>query len=743
MLDRPKKAAANSMSDILAIGIAQGRLMPRPLRSNRRQFTVEGLESRQLLALTYGFVPLGSAGIIPGTITPSAITTGADGNVWFTIDRTTGPSSGIGELDTRTWATTYDPTPSQDVDISSIIPVGNLLFFSEYNPSKFTSAIGVIDSTSHVITEIPVNYPYAAVFGITLGKDGNLYFTDVANDAIGKFAINDPSHSVTETKLPKLNEAPLAITTAPNGTIYYGFTNGLGSYNPTTQAITQVPLAYAPYFSEASATSFAVGGDGRLYFSAVDVGYGYDGPVNVTVMDFGLGSLDPTAPLTTAGLAFYSSVAGHPPGNIGGYHPFSITAEPDGNIAYTRAPAEYLSPSGGGGEVGEFNVTTHTTTTTPLPDSNYNFSPTGLITAAPNGALCFAATGAIGVATSILSYQATIVGSVINETYSNLTIPAGTGGYSPLYGQLVYLDLRGDGRLDPGDPTAVTNFQGTYVFNGLIPGGTYTVRVALRPGSFASAPSGGGLSITAVGGQVTYAATDIGVGQNSVLEPLTINLSPFGTNPRDVQTAEATAYYHIILGRAPDASGLAAAVAYLKSPGSSLKTLAQTFLNSTEYLTTVVADFYANFLGRTGSAAEVESWVTAMQQHGLSTQQVAAQFLTSPEFDGHQLDSDFPVQVLYEDLLGRQGSPDEIAGWYGAIPLGLTPAQLVASIMNSTESLNIAIGIAANVFTPGFPIDTSPYVAQVQAGTATLAVAISEIASRPEFVTRANAAVPG
>jgi hypothetical protein len=41
----------------------------------------------------------------------------------------------------------------------------------------------------------------------------------------------------------------------------------------------------------------------------------------------------------------------------------------------------------------------------------------------------------------------------------------------------VYLDLRGDGRLDPGDPTTQTDANGNYTFPGLVPG-AYTVGVA-------------------------------------------------------------------------------------------------------------------------------------------------------------------------------------------------------------------------------------------------------------------------
>ncbi|HEY2159558.1 MAG TPA: hypothetical protein VGH33_28295, partial [Isosphaeraceae bacterium] len=133
-------------------------------KSRRRRPQVEGLESRRLLALQYGF-GLFSTGIIPSTNAPTSITTGPDGNVWFTLNASGSRPAEIGELNSTTGALTFLPTPSQGVDLLSIIPdhSGGGLWFAEYNPTKFTSALGIVNPATGAIAEYPVAIPGAAI----------------------------------------------------------------------------------------------------------------------------------------------------------------------------------------------------------------------------------------------------------------------------------------------------------------------------------------------------------------------------------------------------------------------------------------------------------------------------------------------------------------------------------------------------------------------------------------------------
>ena len=69
-------------------------------------------------------------------------------------------------------------------------------------------------------------------------------------------------------------------------------------------------------------------------------------------------------------------------------------------------------------------------------------------------------------------------------------------------GWTVYLDLNHDGKLDPGDPTAVTDSLGSYRFYDLPPG-TYTVAELGQPGWRQTAPAGGTQTATVAPGQLT------------------------------------------------------------------------------------------------------------------------------------------------------------------------------------------------------------------------------------------------
>jgi hypothetical protein len=298
----------------------------------------------------------------------------------------------------------------------------------------------------------------------------------------------------------------------------------------------------------------------------------------------------------------------------------------------------------------------------------------------------------------------------------------------------VYVDLKGDGKLDPGDPTATTDTNGNFTITGLAPGGPYAIRLVSFPGEV-TIP----VTVTLTGGQ----AASVGIvpfqSASSIL-PLSFDASPFGTQNPDVQTAEVNGLYNLILNRAPDAPGGVAAVAYLKG-GGSVAQLAANLLGSAEYLTGVVASYYLGFLGRAGSTAEIASWVAAMQA-GLTEEQVAADFFESAEFSQeHASDADF-VQALYNDILGREGAAPEISGWTSSLAAGVSRAAVIGFILGSTESE--ARSVAAFYVTfPGVapdPEGLSFWVTGLQYG-ATLTAVAADFAGSAQFASRANATV--
>jgi hypothetical protein len=83
-------------------------------------------------------------------------------------------------------------------------------------------------------------------------------------------------------------------------------------------------------------------------------------------------------------------------------------------------------------------------------------------------------------------------------------------------------------------------------------------------------------------------------------------------------------------------------------------------LHSSEALGRIVDSFYLRFLGRAADPGGRAGWIGYLQNGG-TEEKTESLFLTSPEYLSH-INVDF-VQSLYLNILGRPGSPAEVAAW--------------------------------------------------------------------------------
>lgn len=209
----------------------QGRLAS---RARRRRLGLEPLEERALLAVVTEF-PIPTSGS-----QPSNIVAGPDGNLWFTE---TGANA-IGKLDPTTGQVTEIPIPTPGAGPLDITagPVGsNAMYFTE----STGSAIGVVDVTNDSISEIPIPIVGTTVgtpspFGITLGSDGNIWFTDnnPQMEQIGQLVV--ATNSITEFPLDPTTGAGLTqITTGADGNLWFveSQANQLGQMDPNSHII--------------------------------------------------------------------------------------------------------------------------------------------------------------------------------------------------------------------------------------------------------------------------------------------------------------------------------------------------------------------------------------------------------------------------------------------------------------------------------------------------------------------------
>jgi hypothetical protein len=172
-------------------------------------------------------------------------------------------------------------------------------------------------------------------------------------------------------------------------------------------------------------------------------------------------------------------------------------------------------------------------------------------------------------------------------------------------------------------------------------------------------------------------------------------------------TQFVTLLYNNVLGRAPDASGLAGWVATLNA-GASRASVVIGFSESPEFQnnTLLPADAYATTdlhgatygqvyrlygasLHREPDTAGFEGWDDALAG-GQSLVTIAAGFVNSPEFQSTYgaLNNTQYVTLLYNNVLGRAPDAAGLNGWVGALNAGASRASVLVGFSDSPEYQN-------------------------------------------------------
>lgn len=262
---------------------------------------------------------------IPTTSSDSlGITSGTDGNLWFTEYH----GSKIGRI-TSAGVITEFPIPSSGngpVRITSG-PDGNLWFGGGHITTSgvltYTGANYINDITSGPDGNLWVTYSNSVVrssasdgtstnfaipttgsnpIGITAGPDGNLWFTELYGNKIGKIT---PTGTITEFTVPTANSYPQYIATGPDGNLWFTeYTGNKIGRITTAGVITEFPLPMVG----SSPSSIVAGPDGNIWFTE------YSGSK--------IGMITPAGVITEF--------------NVPSSGPRGITAGPDGNIWFVE-----------------------------------------------------------------------------------------------------------------------------------------------------------------------------------------------------------------------------------------------------------------------------------------------------------------------------------------------------------------------------------------------------------------------
>ena len=229
--------------------------------------------------------------------------------------------------------------------------------------------------------------------------------------------------------------------------------------------------------------------------------------------------------------------------------------------------------------------------------------------------------------------------------------------------------------------------------------------------------------------------TDAGLGgtTTTTLPPVTDMASIGSINPTSADQFISAAYQDI-LGRLPDAAGLAAFTGLLNN-GTPQSVIASILANSDEALANIVTPAFQKYLGRLPDAAGLQFWISQLHG-GLTDSQMTADIASSNEF--FQLTGGTAsnwINALYADLLGRPSDTSGLAFWLQQLANGTSRTQVALEIAASAESAALAIVndyltlLGRNPTTA----EVASWVSQVLAGVTNENI-VAAIASSPEFL---------
>ncbi len=214
---------------------------------------------------------------IPDSSSPTFITSGSDGALWFTDAMN---SNSIFRMSTSGHTTKYDIPSNNSVGPISITKGedGNIWF-----AENFQNKIGRI-TTSGVVTEytIPGTHDGDFANAITLGPDGNIWFTVAGhnehNGLVGKISTDGTStvYTLPTSTAPSGNDvqnvAPSSITSGGDGALWFteSAVNKIGRIT-TTGEISEYPVVdsdISPSSLLLELKNITLGPDGNIWFTS-------------------------------------------------------------------------------------------------------------------------------------------------------------------------------------------------------------------------------------------------------------------------------------------------------------------------------------------------------------------------------------------------------------------------------------------------------------------------------------------
>ena len=196
--------------------------------------------------------------LAPGS-RPQAIVSGPDGAVWF------GTLTKVCKIDSGRKITEI-PLPD-DLKTAGKTTV---LQYLAVGPDKqfwavFRQGNVVSMSPSGKFTTFPIPTPNAGPWCLTLGPDGNLWFTELEGNKIGKVT---PKGDITEFPVPLKKSGPYSIVTGSDGALWFTEYNRHHIGRITTKGeITEFPIPKHGEDGPGGPRGICLGADGAVWFT--------------------------------------------------------------------------------------------------------------------------------------------------------------------------------------------------------------------------------------------------------------------------------------------------------------------------------------------------------------------------------------------------------------------------------------------------------------------------------------------
>jgi len=269
---------------------------------------------------------------------PSAITLGANGALWFvearaqfTVGRITAAGK-ITEFPVETMGTSYAPYGTVGITAG---PDGNIwLSYAVLPDGPLMSVISQVTPSGQIRNSFqpPTR---SQLGGITSGPDGALWFTETDAGRIGRITTDG---QIEEYIIPTTGSQPTNISSGPDGALWFTDAgNGQVGRITTAHVFSAFPLTSA--FGNNRPTSIVSGSDGAMWFTAP--------PQDGSIGSAFIGRITTTG---TVSVAFQIPQANS--------HPQLIITGPDGSLWFTDSINNQLDSLSTNGTFTQYSVPT-------------------------------------------------------------------------------------------------------------------------------------------------------------------------------------------------------------------------------------------------------------------------------------------------------------------------------------------------------------------------------------------------